>query len=177
MNKTTLALFQDMPIFGGLTEESLVCLTETAKRTDYAVDEYLLRQGDPPGNVYVLTKGRVVVRRDSIDAEFHVCELGEGDCIGELSLIDPGPRTASVFASELCRAICLEPSDFYRLRHQDLAQFTLVQLNIAREVCRRFRDTEERLCNLLGDFIRNETSIPAKTPLGYHKRPKLPKNN
>jgi len=171
MEKNTITLLQDMPIFGGLTEASLLCLLETARRNRYAVDEFLFRQGDPTGNVYVLTEGRVVVRKEAVDAEFHVCELGTGDCIGELSLIDPGPRTASVFAREECRAICLEPNDFYRLRHQDLPQYTLLQLNIAREVCRRFRATEERLCNILADFIRNETSIPPKTPLGYHRGP------
>jgi CRP-like cAMP-binding protein len=55
------------------------------------------------------------------------------------------PRSASLRAVADCSAIELTPADLHRLYERDLEQFTLVQMNIGREVCRRLRSTDELL--------------------------------
>ena len=59
--------------------------------------------------------------------------------------MDLFPRSASIRALADCSAIELTPDDLLRLYEHDLEQFTLVQMNIGREVCRRLRATDELL--------------------------------
>src|SRR4029453_4855365 len=71
--------------------------------------------------------------------------LKEGDCFGEMAIMDLGPRSASVRAVEDCTAIQLSSTDLYQLCTLDLKQFSLIQMNMGREVCRRLREADNRL--------------------------------
>lgn len=135
---------QDMPIFGGLEAGALAQLLEGAERVAYQPADLLLREGEAPGAVFVLVAGRVEVVKCVGEREFPLCQLGEGDCLGEMSWIDPCRRSATVRALTPCEAIRLEPRNFYHLRQTDLAQFSVLQMNIARELARRLRTLEER---------------------------------
>jgi CRP/FNR family cyclic AMP-dependent transcriptional regulator len=64
---------------------------------------------------------------------------------GEMAVMDLRPRSASVQAIENSAAICLSAANLYRVYARDLKQFALIQMNMGREVCRRFRETDERL--------------------------------
>ncbi len=104
-----------------------------------------------------LEEGRVFVQEGSIGHEFFVildgraevtregkpvAELGAGDFVGELSLLDPGPRDATVIAVTPMTVMVLTPAEFetvlteapgmtrkllaamaYRLRDLDTARF------------------------------------------------------
>jgi CRP-like cAMP-binding protein len=72
-------------------------------------------------------------------------ELGLGDCFGEMSLIDLGPRSASVLALEACSALEITAEDLRAVLRHDVSQYALVTLNMARELSRRMRDADDRL--------------------------------
>jgi CRP-like cAMP-binding protein len=71
--------------------------------------------------------------------------MQEGDCFGEIAVMDMCPRSASVLATEDYTAICISAANLYRVYAHDLKQFTLIQMNMGREVCRRLRDADNRL--------------------------------
>lgn len=71
--------------------------------------------------------------------------LKEGDCFGEMAVMDHCARSASVRAVEDCAAICISSANLYRVYGHDLKQFALIQMNMGREVCRRLRDADNRL--------------------------------
>ena len=71
--------------------------------------------------------------------------LEPGDCFGEMALLDLFPRSASVRAQDPSRALEITAADLLRLFEHDVEQFALVQMNIAREMCRRLRETDEML--------------------------------
>ncbi len=146
-----IARLQDMPIFGGLAPSALEQLLEGANQGHYTPGQWLVREGEAPGVVFVLLEGRVEVVKRAGDREYPICQLGEGDCIGEMSWIDPCRRSASVRALTACEAICLAPRNFYHLRQTDLAQFSVLQMNIARELARRLRAVEERFFTYLAE--------------------------
>jgi CRP-like cAMP-binding protein len=62
-----------------------------------------------------------------------------------MAIIDHCPRSASVRAVEDCIAIRITAAILYEVYGQDLKQFTLIQMNMGREVCRRLRDADNRL--------------------------------
>lgn len=67
----------------------------------------LIHEGDGGDFCYLILSGRVEVFRMAGDAKIMLAELGEGGVVGEMALIDPAPRSASVVAVEptVCRRI------------------------------------------------------------------------
>ena len=59
--------------------------------------------------------------------------------------MDMRHRSASVVAVESCNAIELSGASLFGLYEKDLEQFTLIQMNMGREVSRRLREADERL--------------------------------
>jgi CRP/FNR family transcriptional regulator, cyclic AMP receptor protein len=138
-------LLKKISIFGALNDDSLAFLLEQSSRLDVARDDFFFREGEGANAVFILERGRVAVIKDWQGHQFLLTELSEGDCFGEMALIEVHARNASVLALEACRAIRLKFDSVFRLYKRDLQQFTLLQMNMARELSRRLRDANERL--------------------------------
>jgi CRP-like cAMP-binding protein len=65
--------------------------------------------------------------------------FGKGDTIGEMELIDIQPRSASVRALENVLTLSLSHQDIYQIYKNNRNAFTMLVLNIAREISRRLR--------------------------------------
>lgn len=67
----------------------------------------LMHEGDLGDFCYLILSGKVEVFRMSGDSKIMLGEIGEGGVVGEMALIDPAPRSASVVAIEpiTCRRI------------------------------------------------------------------------
>jgi CRP-like cAMP-binding protein len=69
--------------------------------------------GDEGGNLYIILKGRVKVTIPSEDGEEVILAiLDSGEILGEISLIDGKPRSATVYAMKDTEALCLYREDF-----------------------------------------------------------------
>lgn len=74
--------------------------------------DYLFRQGDSRGHLYILSRGRLKVLKTSRGKEREVAEVTENQIVGELSFLDDCPRSASLQATEACELIELDVSAF-----------------------------------------------------------------
>ena len=95
--------------------------------------------------MFVLEKGRVAVLKSWVGQTQRLAFLDRGDCFGEMALIEMGARSASVQALEECAAIELSIDILHELYQHDLEQFTIIQMNMGREVSRRLRKADELL--------------------------------
>lgn len=140
-----IELMQQMPVFGAVAAETLEFLLAPAPVVKRPRGSYFFREGDPPSGMYVLEAGRVTVAKSWQHHQLLLRRLGQGDCFGEMALLDLFPRSASVRADEDCSAIELSAANLYRLFERDVEQFALIQMNIAREMSRRLRITDDLL--------------------------------
>ena len=145
MQPTRIDLLQRMPIFGAIREDMLRVLLEHAHAVEVRPGEFFFREHDEARSMFVLEAGCVSVIKRWQGRDFVLHGLGAGDCFGEMALMDLLPRSASVRADETCRAIELAAADLLHLFERDAEQFTLLQMNIGREVCRRLRAADELL--------------------------------
>lgn len=145
MAVSRVELLQQMPIFGAVRTDALQLLLEGGRSSRVAAGGYFFRELEPAHNMFVLESGCVAVVKEWEGRELSLRQLGPGDCFGEMALLDLFPRSASVRALEDSVAIELTSSDLLRLFERDSEQFALVQMNIAREMCRRLRVTDEML--------------------------------
>jgi len=145
MQQARIELLQTMPIFGGINEDSLHFLTDRATMVERDKGEYFFREDDEARSMFVLEAGKVAVSKQWQGDEHLLEHLSQGDCFGEMALIDLYPRSASVMAVEPCRAIELGYSAMLDLHLHSPEQFTLIQMNLARELSRRLRLADEQL--------------------------------
>jgi CRP-like cAMP-binding protein len=120
-----------LPLFTGISAESLARLTAAVGEQDFAAGQFIVRQGQVGTGLYVLLSGRVrVVRGSDI-----LAELGSGEFFGELSVIDQRPRVASVEALEPTRCLALASWDLLDLLEHD----PQLSLNLVRGLVARIR--------------------------------------
>ena len=145
MDERRIALLQKMPIFGGVAESILGLFLQRASEVEVVRGAYFFREGAPGGSTFVIEDGSVSILKEWNGCDYLLRELGQGDCFGEMALIDFGPRSASVLANEDSTAIELSAASLREIRKADLAQFTLIHMNMARELSRRLRLADARL--------------------------------
>jgi CRP-like cAMP-binding protein len=137
-----------MPIFGAIAEETLGFLVGQTRTVEIDAGASFFREGEAASEMFVLESGRAEAVRSWQGRELRLCTFGAGDCFGEMALLDLSPRSASVRALEPCRAMQIAAADLYALFERDPVQFALIQMNLAREMSRRLRITNEQLFRL-----------------------------
>lgn len=139
-----IQLLQGMPFFGAIAEHSIQLILQLSDTQQLGTNEYFFRQGDNADALYILEEGRAAIFKQAGDKEFLLRQANGGDCFGELALIDLEPRSASVRTETPCTAIKIPTTALHALYQADAEQFLIIQMNIARELCRRLRSADER---------------------------------
>lgn len=145
MKQARVKLLQSMPIFGGISKESLEFLVDHSNMVHLSPGDYFFREGDDAVSMFVLERGKVAITKQWNGKEHLLKQLSQGDCFGEMALLDLYPRSASVVAMEPSDAIELHSSILLKLYEHDLEQFTVIQMNIGREISRRLRAADKQL--------------------------------
>jgi HlyB family type I secretion system ABC transporter len=119
--------------FGRLPVPALRSLVEKLTPVEVAKGEAIIRQGDAPGAMFILAKGRARAFHSDNGTEHNLAFYRDGDFFGELSILNGSPRAASVEAFSDCRLLALEPDavrdlkrhypEFGKLMEERLAQY------------------------------------------------------
>jgi CRP/FNR family transcriptional regulator, cyclic AMP receptor protein len=126
---TTADLLRTVPLFTGLTDTAVEALAALAYETEYGAGDRLVRQGDPGDAFMVILEGSARVDQDGRE----IRRMGHGDFLGEISLIDGSPRTATVTALEPIRALAIDRDGFDKL----MTQFPAVRLSLLNTLTQR----------------------------------------
>jgi CRP/FNR family cyclic AMP-dependent transcriptional regulator len=97
----------------------------------------LFAEGAPGREMYIVRTGTVVLRAGSRELE----TVGPGGVIGEMSLIDPAPRSASAVAGPDCTVTSVTEHTFQDL----IKKIPGLALEMMRIITRRLRKTNERV--------------------------------
>jgi CRP-like cAMP-binding protein len=129
-----VALFKELP------EPGLQMLAERGRPKHFAAGAVIMRQGDASDALHVITRGRVRVERDQAgEAPLVLAELGVGDVVGEMGLLDSSPRSATVTT--------LEDTETLEIHATVMAvvvmQFPQVAAALLRTLSRRLRSADE----------------------------------
>jgi CRP/FNR family cyclic AMP-dependent transcriptional regulator len=95
-------------LFDGCSTRSLEKVARAGDEITLASGSLIVDQGQTGKEAFILLEGTATVRRNGKK----VADLEPGAMIGELSLLDHGPRTASVIATSDCRLFVLEQRRF-----------------------------------------------------------------
>lgn len=92
-------VLRQSPLFGALDDDAAIALRTSMAELRLRRGEVLFHEGDSGDKLYLVTDGKVKLGRTSSDGRENLLAiLGPGQMFGELSLFDPGPRSATVTA-------------------------------------------------------------------------------
>ncbi|HYI67487.1 MAG TPA: cyclic nucleotide-binding domain-containing protein [Candidatus Limnocylindrales bacterium] len=127
-------LLRTVPLFGGLRDRELERISALADIIDLPADRTIMTQGERGAEMFVLVTGNANVERDGAS----LGDRGPGEVLGEIALLDGGPRTATVTLTEPSRLLVLARREFQAL----LDEFPEVRLQILETVAHRLRSLD-----------------------------------
>lgn len=142
-------ILRQVPIFAGLPEEVLARIQAAAHLVEVQKGEEIIKEGSLAMGMYVVRQGQLEIsKRGRNGTEFCLAVLKPGDCVGEMSIIDIQPRSATVRALEAGSLFVLDQSSLAKLYTTDLETYTMLVMNIAREISRRLRTADQALVDM-----------------------------
>lgn len=145
-------LLQNRPLFSGVDQEAFNKFAQVASYHEYQPGDVIIIEGEQKNALMVIEKGQVEVFKGDLslyaddqkiatltgDRKF--CDLFRGDILGEMSLIDVEPASATVRAVTEVGIWSMNREDFAAVLRKDLTTYIVIITNIARILSRRLRD-------------------------------------
>jgi CRP-like cAMP-binding protein len=133
-----LELLRRVPLFAALGGRELEEVGRLADEVELPAGRVLTHEGRSADEFFVIVDGSVRIERGGVT----VSQLGDGDFLGEIALIDGGPRTATATAERDGRFLVVGHREFHSL----LEQFPTIQLAVLEAVARRVRALDPDSC-------------------------------
>ena len=122
----TIGMLDLVPLFSGLTKRQLVAVAKVVDHVSFGPGAVLVKELDVGGRLIIIRQGTAEVRRQGVvtrdgakgiahGGSRRLATVGPGDVVGELSLIDGKPTSASVVAESQLEALVIYGTRFKKL--------------------------------------------------------------
>jgi CRP-like cAMP-binding protein len=145
-------LFGAIEIFEQLSHEEIREIIAASTSRTVSAGEPLFEQGDEADALYIVVNGELQVRANTpVGEEVVLAVLGSGTIVGEMSLLDGGPRSAAVYAIADSTVYRLSREAFNELRDERRPAAYKVILQLASVLIERRRQTDARIEEVFDD--------------------------
>jgi CRP-like cAMP-binding protein len=151
-----LLFIRAVPIFQELRDDFLVRLASVMEELSFPAEHTIFTQGQEGRSLYIVISGVVRVHIGDRD----LAKLKQGDVVGEMSLFDSEPRSASVTTLESCECLMLTQLQLY----DAIDETPGIAINIIRLLSRRIRELNNKVNayeakNLVSDLSRAGSNL------------------
>lgn len=132
------------PLLAGLERAAIELVEAEGRPREFAAGEIIVREGEEGHSLFILLQGDVeIVKRHGHDDSVLLARLHTGTFFGEMCVVDPVPRAATVQAVTPVSAIEVKAATLHHLYQKMPDQYAIVILNLARDMARRLRTLDE----------------------------------
>jgi CRP-like cAMP-binding protein len=132
-------------LFESLNPKFLKGIAAIATERNFRSGDYLITQGESGIGLFIILSGRVRIEKtDAAGKKLEIAENGPGDIMGEMTVFDGAPRSASVVAISDTSCLVLASWEF----NSFLKAHPEVAIDLLPIVVKRFRETNEALIGL-----------------------------
>jgi CRP/FNR family transcriptional regulator, cyclic AMP receptor protein len=149
MNQPIHSLISKLDVFNFLEAEDHKSIEKYMFRYDYEAGAYVFKEGTHGGYMFFIVEGDVEVIKQFDNKKHTIARLGPGRSVGEMSLIDGAPRSATVRANDKMALIVLKREDFQRMLKDEPALANRVLMGIATLLSQSLRDTNRNFTEKL----------------------------
>jgi CRP/FNR family cyclic AMP-dependent transcriptional regulator len=125
-------LLERVPLFAGVSAADIEELGAIADEIDVRSGTVLTHEGYREGYFFIIVSGTVRIERGGRT----INTIGPGDFLGEIALLDGGPRTATATAETPCRLLSMS----YQMFHELLDSSPSIRAAILEAVGQRLRE-------------------------------------
>lgn len=139
-------VLRQAPLFSALDDEAATALSASMAETRLRRGDVLFHEGDSGDRLYIVLDGKVKLGRSAADGrENLLAVMGPGQMFGELSLFDPGPRSATVTA--------VTDATFASLSHEDLLRWLEGRPTVARSLLNQLAARLRKSNDVVADLV------------------------
>ena len=139
-------VLRQAPLFSSLDDEAATALGGSMAETTLRRGDVLFHEGDSGDRLYIVTEGKVKLGRSASDGRENLLAImGPGQMFGELSLFDPGPRSATVTA--------VTDAVFASLSHDDLLRWLDGRPQVARGLLSQLASRLRKSNDVVADLV------------------------
>lgn len=131
----------------GMSQEMVWKITMLAERKRFQGGEVIVRQFDKNSDLIIILDGNAQIKTFKDEM---IAEVGPGSLIGEVSLVDEQPRSATIRSIQFTDVAILPAAKLRELIERDSALAAGVYKNIAQTLCTRLRHATIHLDGLMG---------------------------
>ena len=145
------AILGEIKIFEGLADEELRTISPYGERLEVPKNAEIIKEGAPEPGLHILFSGEMEVLLSESDAprnRFSTLHLGKvecGDYVGEYSLIDHKPASASVIAKEPCLVFYISCKKFNTMADAHNLIAMKIFRNMLKVLVKRARSYDQEL--------------------------------
>lgn len=148
-----LEILRQADLFAGIRESDLCKFLEYLDEEAFEPGDAIIKEGDTGDRLYLIVEGTALVEKkvlakDGISYEC-IANLKPGETFGEMELVDKQPRSATVRARDRVVVLSLPSIAIHQATGEDLRAFSIILLNLAREISLRLRNTDSWLAGSL----------------------------
>lgn len=145
------AILADLKIFQGLDQHEIKQIAQMCGKEQFKSGEIIFEDKTKGCDLYIVLSGRVNILIESIVPHefFPLTTIKSGEILGEFSLIDSEPRSASAVCLEDSQLLVFDGSRMNEMLENNHRIGFIIMRNIARVICERIRRTNRRLLNAL----------------------------
>ena len=138
-----------MPLFRHLAYKEILRVLALTEVADFKVGDEILTEDEPGSELFIILSGKVRLHKEGALVTY----LGQGAHLGEMALVDNGPRSVSATAEEPSRVLVLRRRDFNDLIRNFPRMSVKLLWSFVQVLGQRLRKTNEDLAG-----ARNEAA-------------------
>jgi CRP-like cAMP-binding protein len=142
-------LLAKFTVFAEFGADEIHTLLEQSGIESYPAGERIIKAGDVGHCMYVILRGNVSVTVKRGTREIELASLSAGDFLGEVALVDDGPRSANVTATDPCELLCITRTTLGVLAGLQPAAAIQLLAAIGRSLVARLRKGNQKYIDLL----------------------------
>ena len=144
---SVLSILSKIAIWGGLLDEERSKVFKRLEIGFFKKGEYIFKKDDQPSHIYIVKSGKIDIFISDRDTIIEKETLAVGGCFGVAALMAMETHMGTAIAREDSEVLVLSRQSLLELRHEDIHLFALLMMNIAREIARRLKLTDDILLN------------------------------
>lgn len=143
-----MKFLQTHALFGGIEDEELIKFLTFMEQEEFPQGNNIVIEGDPGNCLFLIVEGSVEILKTvpdvGKDGSEQIATLGKGETFGEMSIIDLHTRSATVRTLEDSIVLVLSQKSLSKIWRNHPKIYTLILMNLAREISMRLRSIDAR---------------------------------
>jgi len=135
----------DAGLFEGIREDDRDLLATYGQFMGIHPDHDMIRQGETQNHLFYVLEGKLEVRRQGINDDLVVGYIETGESIGEMSVFDKGPASASIRALEFSQIWKIDGDSLHAFLRDNPVAGNGIMIRIATILSQRVRKLSEQL--------------------------------